>query len=134
MRTLFAALGAAVLAFFFYVHRDWPTYWKLERDGVAVDGTVIGKRDGPPPRVDYSFHGPVKIQTATGDAGFGNPDYDKLSVGDRVIVYYLPYQPEVSVLGLPLLRFREPHKLLVDLGVLAAAAGVWLFWRELGRV
>lgn len=133
MRGLFAGVGVAALALFFYLHRDWPRYWRLERDGVSVDGAVIGKRDGPPPQVDYSFQGPVKIQTATGEAGYGNPEYDQLGVGDRVIVFYLPDHPEVSMMGLPLLRFREPHQLLIDLLLLAGPWGAWLFWRELKR-
>jgi len=133
MKKLFVAAGVAALAFFFYRHRDWPLYWKLERDGVAVDGYVIGKRDGPPPLIDYSFQGPVKIQTASGEAGWGNPDYNQLAVGDKVIVYYLPYDPGVSVLGLPLLRFRAPHVLAVDLLLLIGPWLAWLTWRELKR-
>ena len=128
-----AATALALFAAFLYTHRAWPRYWALRRDGAPAQGWVIGKSDGKRGLVYYAFQGPTKIQTETGEAGFGNPEFDQLSEGDPVTVYFLPNRPQVSMLGVPDERLIEQHTLLVWGLIGSFCAVAWAFRRELSR-
>ena len=129
------ALAAALVlvAGFVCSHRDWPRYQRLQRDGVRVEGWVIGKSSAKERLVHYAFQGPVKIVTAAGKAGYGNPEFDALQEGDTLIVYFLPSDPNQSCLGIPEERLREQHVVMVWLLLPAGIAAAWGLSRELKR-
>ena len=125
--------AAAVIACFLYVHRDWPLCWRLQRQGVATTGWVIGKSDAKQRRVYYAFSARQKIYTETGEGGYGNPSFGGLSEGDKVTVYYLPSDPAVSMLGLPEERLLRQHAAMAWTLLLAGAVVAWVFRREIRR-
>lgn len=85
------------------------TFYKLSHRGVATQGTVSRLEPENHRTVYYEYEvGERSYSSADqGGAGAGIPDFERLTVGDAVQVYYLPEQPSVSCLG-------NPHSLLAN--------------------
>lgn len=94
---------------------------------------MIGKSSAKERLVHYAFQGPVKIVTAAGTAGYGNPEFDALQDGDGVLVYFLPSDPDQSCLGIPEERLRAQHVAMVWMLLPAGVAAAWGLSRELKR-
>lgn len=103
---LLVCLGAAILRL------DWPKYQRLKARGVWVEGWVTAKGLGEKDSVSYSFLVGSKLYSGEGRAGYGNPAFPSLAVEDRVIVYYLPQNPDVSCLGVPMELLREQNRVM----------------------
>jgi len=84
-----------------FLGRDSLKYYTLVRSGDTTEARVIGKEPDRHRGVRYEFSVKGQTYTGVGRAGFGNPDFDFLKVGDQVLAYYLPDQPSVSCLGRP---------------------------------
>ena len=89
----FALIGLTVL--------EWPKYQKLSRDALKTVGRVVGKEPSNHNFVRYSFEVDHMLFAGIGNAGGENPSFDELKVGDSVIVYYDPEDPNRSFLGNP---------------------------------
>ncbi len=134
----FSRLGALALACGLILAvvlggRDWPRYRRLQERGVGTDGWVTGKDLLGRRKVSYSFEAGGRLYSGAGIPGHGNPGFAELSVGDRVIVFYLPKDPEISSLGDPKELLRDQNRamalaLLAFLPVLA-----WFLSRELRK-
>jgi hypothetical protein len=127
------ALALAAAGYVAYTHRDWVRYERLSRGGVMSQGWVTGKSDAKRGLVYYAFETPRKVFTDTGSGGFGNPDAAQLNEGDKVLVYYLPDNPDVSCLGDPSDRVREQNIALVWILLPAAGVAGWALSRELRK-
>lgn len=77
-----------------------PHYERL-KDGVHTKGTITALEPGNHQAVRYAFRVSGKVYTGVGRAGFGNPEFSDLSVGQAVIVYYKPDKPSESCIGIP---------------------------------
>jgi hypothetical protein len=82
---------------------------------LKIEGVVVKKDPENHQRVYYSYKITERIYFGAGRAGFGNPTFHDLAIGDNVIVFYDPLFPENSVLGNPyeLLRNELISVLLV---------------------
>jgi hypothetical protein len=82
-------------------------FYQLKRDGVRATGTVTRLQAANHQSVYYSFEISGRTYSNIGRAGFGNPEFCCLSVGQNVIVYYLPDEPFTSCLGIPQLLLEN---------------------------
>jgi hypothetical protein len=62
---------------------------------------VTGLEPGNHQAVRYTYRVADAVYSGTGRAGFGNPEFCCLAVGQNVIVYYLSDSPSESCIGIP---------------------------------
>jgi hypothetical protein len=77
-----------------------PHYRRLKH-GFRTHGVVTALEPGNHQSVRYQFEVGGRSYSGVGSAGFGNPDFESISVGSSVIVYYLSDNPNESCLGIP---------------------------------
>jgi uncharacterized protein DUF3592 len=80
-------------------HFNLPTYWQLLRSGRSAHAVVRRTSCDNHASVFYRFEIQGREYKDSGGAGYGNADCDKLKPGDRIVVYYLPSNPDVNVPG-----------------------------------
>lgn len=78
-------------------------FYRLSRHGVVTQGTVTGFEPENHRTVHYTYEVDGRFYSAAqqGGAGRGNRDFEYLTVGDSVQVYYLPEDPGLRCLGNP---------------------------------
>lgn len=76
-------------------------FHRLRRMGLATSVVVTGFQPGNHQAVYYSYKVAGKTFSGIGRAGFGNPEFCCLEVGQTVIVYYLPSAAWESCVGIP---------------------------------
>lgn len=76
-------------------------FFRLAKDGVRTEGVVTALQPGNHQAVIYRFENASKTYSNIGRAGFGNPEFCCLTVGQKLIVYYLPDDPTTSCAGIP---------------------------------
>jgi hypothetical protein len=79
---------------------NMPHYQRLTR-GVRGIGVVTALEPGNHQTVLYKFDAGGKTYSGAGRAGFGNPGFGGLSVGQSVIIYYDSDDPNESCVGIP---------------------------------
>ena len=107
---------------------NMPHYQDLTR-GVRGSGVVTALEPGNHQAVRYKFDAGGKTYSGVGRAGFGNPEFGGLSVGQTVIIYYDSNDPYESCAGIPaqLVKNEIPPILLAGVTFPAFALGVWSF-------
>jgi len=80
--------------------KNMPHYRRLQH-GLRTHGVVTALEPGNHQAVRYQFEVGSRSYSGVGSAGFGNPEFDSLSVGSSVIVYYLSDNPNESCIGIP---------------------------------
>lgn len=130
-RILVIALAAALASI--VARQDWPRYSRLKAQGVGTDGWVTAKGLNGRGKVNYSFNVADRLYSGVGRSGYGNPEFDELSAGDKVIVFYLPKDPDVSVLGDPKEHLRDQNLVIVFCLALFTPVLVWALSRELKK-
>lgn len=88
------AIGLAIVT-------NWTEYFQLTKEGVATQGRVVSKEPNNHQLVHYTYQVGARSFRDTGHAGYGNPEFKQLRIGDGVSVSYLTAKPEVSCLGDP---------------------------------
>lgn len=79
-----------------------PKFWSLYKRGIKVDGVVLQKEPENHQSVHFSYLGPnITYTNIYGHAGYGNPGFEDLKIGEKIIVFYDPENPEISVMGYP---------------------------------
>ena len=107
-------------------------YLTLQRTGVQTTAHVVSLEPRNHQTVNYTFFVGTTEYRASGRAGFGNPDFDRLSPGMEVQAFYLPKSPQVSCLGLP-------HDLLINnvipfsAGLLVVSVFLYIQYRRTGK-
>lgn len=76
-------------------------FYHLKHEGVRTNGVVTKLEPGNHQAVYYSYEAAGEIHSGSGMAGFGNPEFCCLRVGQKVIVYYLRTSPATSCIGIP---------------------------------
>lgn len=80
---------------------NWLRFYRLANVGVAIQGRVTAKEPQNHQNVHYTYSVESQMYDGIGHAGFGNPEFGEVKVGDQVGVFYLPTKPAVSCLGTP---------------------------------
>ena len=76
-------------------------FYRLKRSGVRTNGMVTALRASEHQAVYYKYEAAGQTYSGSGRAGFGNPEFCCLAVGQNVIVYYLPSHASESCIGVP---------------------------------
>lgn len=85
-------------------------FYRLRRSGVRTNGIVTALQASEHQAVYYRYEAAGKTYSGSGQAGFGNPEFCCLVVGQNVNVYYVPSDPSESCIGVPgdLIRNEVP--------------------------
>ena len=109
---------------------NWLRFYQLANAGVATQGWVTAKEPQNHQNVHYAYSVGSQTYHGIGHAGFRNPEFGALKVGEQVIVFYLPMKPAVSCLG-------TPKDLLVNetisIGLAALLTPLFLIWASTRR-
>src|SRR5712692_8907533 len=76
-------------------------YWRLANRGVLADARVTAKEPNNHRFVHYSYEIGGQTYSGIGNGGRGNADFDRIEIGQSVLVFYDPSDPRVSCLGNP---------------------------------
>ena len=105
-----------------------PHYQRLTH-GVRTNGVVTALEPTNHQAVHYSFRVADKEYSGAGRAGFGNPEFGGLSVGQGVIVYYVSGDPNESCVGIPGELVKNEIAPIALAGIIfpAFALAVWTY-------
>ncbi|HEX3104623.1 MAG TPA: DUF3592 domain-containing protein [Terriglobales bacterium] len=78
-------------------------YRRLSRDGITIEGTVLGPK--PHGQISYSYEINGKTYEGTGLPAQNSQRLYEIPAGEKVRVHYLPDAPEISCLGNPERRY-----------------------------
>ena len=95
---LFASLG---YVFVQITSDDDPRWQELASSGEVTYGVVTGKDPGNHASIAYKYRVGEKEYSGTGHAGGGNPPFEDIQIGQRLIIYVDPQDPSNSFLGDP---------------------------------
>jgi hypothetical protein len=76
-------------------------FYRLAHEGVATRGVVTALAPRNHRAIYYSFGTEGNQYAGIGRAGFGNPPFELIYVGEEVLIYYMPEEPRVFCLGYP---------------------------------
>jgi hypothetical protein len=76
-------------------------FYHLKHEGVRTNGVVTKLDPGNHQAVYYNYEAAGEMHSGIGRAGFGNPEFCCLTIGQKVIVYYLRSAPSKSCIGIP---------------------------------
>lgn len=93
----FTAVGAGVGYFVF----NLPRINHLVEKGVPIYGKVIATEPEQHQGVIFTYEVNGMQYSGNGNAGRGNPDFDQIQIGQKVVVFYDSENPENSILGYP---------------------------------
>ncbi|HYX69985.1 MAG TPA: DUF3592 domain-containing protein [Terriglobales bacterium] len=91
-------LAIGVSAFYSSFSPYWPQR-RLLHYGVRTSGEVVAKYPSNHEYVRFRYVVEDKPYEAVAKAGYGNPSFDALKIGDRVSATYLPNDPSVALMG-----------------------------------
>lgn len=120
-------LGALAIAIPLY-RLNMPHFLQLRR-GLRSTGVVTDLEPADHQAVRYKFDASGNEYSGVGRAGFGNPEFCCLSVGQNAIVYYDPADPSKSCLGIPeqLIKNEIPPILLAGIVFPVFALAGWSY-------
>ena len=81
---------------------DWREYQHLAKTGIRTIGRVTSKEPENHNFVRYSFIVGPETFFGYGNAGGENKEFEQLSVGSPITIYYDPENPSFSFLGSPI--------------------------------
>lgn len=76
-------------------------FYRIRHDGVQTQGIVTALLASDHQAVQYEYYAEGQRYSGSGRAGFGNPEFPRLTIGEHVVVYYIPARPLESCLGIP---------------------------------
>lgn len=86
--------------------------------GVRIRGKVISLNEEDHRLITYSYSvGNVTFE-GSGNAGSGNPEFEEISIGDELIVFYDRQKPGDSILGFPQDDLVRAEQMVVVVAVL----------------
>jgi hypothetical protein len=111
-------------------------YYRLRSKGILTDGTAVARL--PHDEIKYSFRVNGAVYQGLGVAGFGTVPFERMSIGDKLPIYYLPKDPKINCLGSPekLLSNELPPVLLgvILFPTMITAVFVFRYKRRLRRL
>jgi hypothetical protein len=94
---IFAAIGAAIGNLLL----DTSGLEDFTAKGVSIYGKVTAKEPENHQTVRYVYEVNGKQYEGAGGAERGNPPFDEIQIGQKVVVFYKPENPEKAILGYP---------------------------------
>jgi hypothetical protein len=91
-------LGCAV-AIMAFSTGDAFDYYRLRREGILTDGRAVARAAHY--QIIYSFNVNGIVYQGEGMTGFGIPPFERISIGDKLPIYYLPKDPKINCVGSP---------------------------------
>lgn len=88
-----------VVVFAFVTGRESVAYYRLSKNGVIAPGQVLEKKSHMLIRYSFKVNGYIYGGIGRGDSV--SPSFNELSIGDEILVHYLPSDPNISCLGDP---------------------------------
>jgi Protein of unknown function (DUF3592) len=85
--------------------------------GVPIYGRVTLKEPDEHQLVTFTYEVNGKQYTGIGNADRGNPAFDKIQIGEQVVVFYDSENPEESILGYPRLYARANNGMALFLAI-----------------
>jgi hypothetical protein len=76
-------------------------FYHLKHGGVRTDGVITKLEPYNHQAVYYEYEAAGETHSGSGMAGFGNPEFYRVIVGQKVVVYYLASDPSKSCIGIP---------------------------------
>lgn len=86
---------------------DGLQHYRLMSRGVEIQGRVTDKEPKQHNHVHYSYTVEKQTYNKIGMASRSNPPFEKIKIGDPLIVYYDPDEPSVSCSGNPESYFQD---------------------------
>lgn len=99
---LLAGLGMTIG----FIYLSPIEYYALATRGLQTHAVVIKKEPENHRFIHYTYTVDGKSFFGIGNGGRGNPDFDEIEVGQKLIAFYDPTDPEVSCLGSAKNQFR----------------------------
>jgi hypothetical protein len=81
------------------IGKNAQQYYQLNKRGVLTVGIAVARL--PHRQIRYSFSAGNRTYSGVGRTGKGAPPFERISIGEKLPVYYLADDPEVSCLGNP---------------------------------
>jgi hypothetical protein len=81
-------------------------YYGFIRAGVQTMALVTDKEPENHGLIHYSYVVEGKTYSAVGHAGYGNPYFKNIEIGQEIIAFYDPRDPSRSILGNPKEHFK----------------------------
>ena len=76
-------------------------YWRFASTGVETKAMVTDKEPENHGLIHYSYAVGGQEYYAVGHAGYGNPDFRSIAIGQELIAFYDSSEPSRSILGNP---------------------------------
>jgi len=108
-RVVLLWIGLALLFAAIAAGRNFFSDRQLASRGVEVTGEVT-RLEQSNHHLTYSYPAAGRILSGRGNAGFGNPEFESLHMGDPVVVTYLRNNISMSCLGHARERMRRREK------------------------
>jgi hypothetical protein len=115
---VFAISGALILGV--------PKYYRLTVRGVATEGKIIELQPTNHQSVIYSYPVDSTVLSGGGHAGDVDSQFNQLRLGQRVLVFYDPYDVSASCLGDPNKHLKSLILGTVFIGLAPSLAIGWL--------
>ena len=94
--------------FFTQTYPEWKRLNDLSERGARTTAKVVGKEPNNHQSIRYSYTVDGQSYTELGGAGKGGiPAFERVNVGDEIVITYLPNDPVESVPGSPVELSRE---------------------------
>lgn len=78
-----------------------PEVDRFAEKGVPIYGYAVEKYPDKHATIRYSYEVGEKQYDGVGNSGYGNPGFDEIQIGQKVVVFYDPEAPEQSMMGYP---------------------------------
>lgn len=137
----FLALIACVPLFFLFHSllgsRNLPKYEKLAAKGIKAENAfVTAKEQENHQFIRYKYNVNSEFYEGIGSAGNGNPRFSEIENGDKVLVFYDPDSPEISILGNPQIMFQREQDTVYFASLIVSlflSIGLCIFIHSLGK-
>jgi hypothetical protein len=122
-------LGSAIFAVQMALFQPYG-YYKLASRAVQTRALVTAKEPQNHGLLHYSYQAGGKTFMGVGRAGYGNPDFESIAIGQELVAYYDPADPSHSVLGIPQAYVRTNVQVLIASILIFPAFVIYLAYRR----
>jgi hypothetical protein len=109
---------------------DWPKWHGLAARAVETEGRVTAKEPQNHMSIRYSYKVEQQNYTGLGQGGGANPEFEQLSVGDRIKVFYDSANPEISMPGDPQAQSSSIIRAVVFGVIVGPTIGIFSLYRK----
>ena len=103
----------------------------LSQRGVMTEGVILDLYPKKHLSIQYSFTVNGKKIVSIGHSDVGNPAFDDLRIGESLLVYYDPSDPNISVLGNPAAVLRNEVFVSCVAAIMGSTFVVIRLWKKM---